>query len=141
MKLTHALLAPLALVALTLPLSAQTTPMTDMSTMTCADLAKLDQTGMMQASDQHMMLSSYADLTETDRTAMDAKLGVTAEMDEMQKNEKILTGMAADHTAMMSSMTEEQKTAATKASEDHMAELTAACAGNDTMLLQDAIKG
>jgi len=131
------LLAPIALAMFAAPTLAQTAKM-DMSTMTCADMMKMDKTGMMEASQHARMMIKYNDMTDADKKAMDDKSATaTKDMSAEDKQAYMMTEMMTEDTAMMDTMTADEKTAAMKTQEDSMMKMEADCKGNDTMLLKD----
>ncbi len=86
----------------------------DMSKMTCGELMKMDKDGMMMAAENADMMMKSDGMSDADKMAMKEK------MDKMSDTEK------TDHMKM---------------TEENMMKMEAACKGNDSMMVMDAMKG
>ena len=115
--------------------------MTDMATMTCGDLMKMDQTGMMSAASHAEMMMQMNAMSDADKTAMDGRS--TTDMTNMtdeQKSTNRMTMMQTEMQTKMDAMTDDEKAAHTKTSEEMMTKMQTACDGKDTMKVDDVMK-
>ncbi|MBC7740114.1 MAG: hypothetical protein H7245_23545 [Candidatus Saccharibacteria bacterium] len=139
--ISNLLFAAAAASVMSTPLFAQDAAMTDMSTMTCADLMKMDETGMMSAASHAEMMMQMNAMSDADKTAMDGKS--TTDMTNMtdeQKSANRMTMMQTEMQTKMDAMTDDEKAAQMKTTQDMMTKMETACAGKDTMTVDEVMK-
>ena len=135
------LIATVAAGFLSGPLLAQDAAMMDMSTMTCADLMKMDQPGMMSAASTAEVMMQMSAMTDAQKAIIDDKYAVeTQDMTAPKKLQFMATAMLAENLVKMNAMSDADKAAAMKMTESHMAMMEAACKGNDAMMMNDVMK-
>ena len=134
------LLATVAVGFLAIPSFAQD-KMMDLSTMTCADLMKMDKDGMMMTASNADMMMQMDAMSDADKKMMADKMATeTAGMNDADKNAHMMMAMQADMKTKMDAMSDADKATHMKAMEDMSMKMEGACKGNDTMTMTDVMK-
>lgn len=134
------LLATVAAGFLSTPSFAQD-KMMDMSTMTCADMMKMDKTGMMMTASDAEIMKKMDAMSDADKKAMTDKMATeTTGMSDADKNAYHMKAMRDDMKAKMDKMSDADKATQMKMTEDTMMKMETACKGNDTMTMTDVMK-
>ena len=135
------LIATVAAGFLSGPLLAQDAPMMDLNVMTCADLMKMDQPGMMAAATTAEMMMQMSAMTDAQKAIIDDKHAVeTQDLTAPKKLQFIAMALLAENKAKTDAMSDADKAAARKMTESHLAKMEAACKGNDAMMMGDVMK-
>lgn len=113
----------------------------DVKTMTCGGLMTLDEAAMTSAINGISAMMQYELMSDADKKAMDDKMATeTAGMSEEEKSAHRMKAMETEMQTKMDAMTEEEKAEQTKSNEELVTRLKAACTGNDSMQVMDAMK-
>ena len=140
-RFSNLLCAAAAACVMSTPLFAQDAALTDMSTMTCGDLMKMDQSGMMSAASHAEMMMQMNGMSDADKTAMDGRSATDmTNMTDEQKSAQRMAMMQTEMQTKMDAMTDDEKAAHTKTSEEMMTKMQTACAGKDTMKVDEVMK-